>query len=208
MATTTAISIDIAVNSEVHCVDGRSGKSAAIIVNPVNKTVSSVVVEYEGNDYIVPIKYIAITTPDLIVLNCTRDELRKMSPFSTEIFFDYSIPDYYFDGEYYVEPYVEQKEIKLAKKTDSVPPGEVAVNRGNEVFATDGPVGTVDEFAVDRSNGNITHAILREGNLWQKHEVSIPIGNVTDVYDNEVHLSLSKKDIESLPSIKVERWWE
>ena len=207
MATTGEISLDIAVNSEVHCVDGRSGKSIAIIVDPIRRTISNIVVDYLNEDYIVPVRNVAVTTPDLIVLNCTRNELRNMRHFTTEEYLDFLLPDYYFEGEYYLLPYVE-RDLKLTRIFDSIPVGEITIVRGNAVFATDGKVGTVDEFAVEKETGNITHLILREGSLWLKHDVTIPISNIFEVRDNEVYLNINKKDVGALPSIKVKRWWQ
>ena len=206
---TVAISVDIGVNSEVHCLDGASGRCDAITINPVSRTISAIVVKYEREKFIVPVRYVAITTPDLIVLNCTRIELKSMSRYYQESYLNVTIPDFFFDGDYYVDPYVEKYgEAMILQKLESVPPGEVAIKRGNEVIATDGRVGTVDEFAVEKESGNITHIILREGHLWQKQDISVPIKDVERVSDNSVYLKIDKESIGSLPSVRVERWWE
>ena len=89
---------------------------------------------------------------------------------------------------------------------ERVPPGELAVRRGNHVRATDGDVGLVDEFLVDRETEHITHLVLREGHLWGQKDVLIPVSEIAHVDEDRVHLTLSKQEVASLPTIPVRRW--
>ena len=62
---------------------------------------------------------------------------------------------------------------------DTVPLGEVAVRRGEQVHATDGPIGHVQGLVIDAGTHHVTHVLLQEGHLWGRKEVAIPISAVS-----------------------------
>jgi hypothetical protein len=66
----------------------------------------------------------------------------------------------------------------------------------------------VDEFLVDPENDVITHLVLREGHLWGKKDVTIPVSEIKKIAEEAVYLKLDKKAIESLPTIPVNRKWK
>jgi len=88
-----------------------------------------------------------------------------------------------------------------------IPPGELSVSRGTRVEATDGFVGQVDEFVVDPGNGTITHLVMREGHLWGKKDVIIPVSAMGDMHADSLFLKLTKLQIESLPDFPLHRRW-
>lgn len=73
--------------------------------------------------------------------------------------------------------------------------------------AIDGRVGRVDEFIVNPDTGHITHMILREGHLWGDDELSVPVSEIAKIDEDVVYLKLNKKQVNALPTIKVERAW-
>ncbi len=75
------------------------------------------------------------------------------------------------------------------------------IQPGSVVTASDGDVGRVDEFVVDPTNEHITHLVLREGHLWGKKDVTIPVANIDRFEDNVVYLNLTKEEVEKLPTI-------
>jgi len=86
-----------------------------------------------------------------------------------------------------------------------VPKGEVEIRRSSTVSATDDEfLGRVDGFVVD--DDHITHLVLEHGHLWGKREITIPIGAVATVETDAISLSLSKAEVEALPSVRVHRW--
>ncbi len=88
---------------------------------------------------------------------------------------------------------------------ENIPAGERAVRRGARVQATDGDVGHVDEFLVNPDGDLITHLVLREGHLWGRKDVSIPVSAIDLIEEDTVFLSLSKDDVEALPTIPIHR---
>ena len=79
-------------------------------------------------------------------------------------------------GSSFYKPYVTPDiTVEVPVEHLQIPPGELAVRRGTRVEATDGYVGKVDEFVVNPDNGHITHLVMREGHLWGKKDVTIPL---------------------------------
>jgi uncharacterized protein YifN (PemK superfamily) len=60
---------------------------------------------------------------------------------------------------------------------------------------------------INPENGRITHLVMREGHLWGKKEVIIPVSALGDFRDDTVYLKIDKSQIESLPTFPVHRNW-
>ncbi len=111
-------------------------------------------------------------------------------------------------GSYFYMPYVTS-EITTLKPVEhlQIPPGELAVHHSTRVEATDGYVGKVDEFVVNPENGYITHLVMREGHLWGKKDVIIPISALGDTREDTVFLKIDKHQVEALPTFPIHRRW-
>ena len=83
-----------------------------------------------------------------------------------------------------------------------LPPGEIGVQRGESVHASDGEVGKVEGLVVDSAQGHVTHVLLQEGHLWGRKQVSIPIASVEKI-DDGITVNLTKREIEALPAVGV-----
>jgi PRC-barrel domain len=82
--------------------------------------------------------------------------------------------------------------------SDNVPEGESEVARHERVHAVDGEIGRLKGFAVDPADHRITHVLLREGHLWGRREVAIPVSAVASV-DDGIRLNITKQQVEELP---------
>jgi len=211
--------LDIPVNARVQCVDGPCGKSTHVIVNPTNYKATHFVVEDkdfpDSSDRLVPVERIASTTHNLISLDCTRDDVAEMDPFVTTRYVTKVVPSYpasYYGGDPFVleAPYVYAQPETFVLSEERVPPGELAVYRGTSVEATDGRVGEVGELVVDPASEEITHLVLREGHLWGKKDVVLPLSAIDHIAGDSVYLKLDKEAIKLLPAIPVRRsfGWE
>ena len=69
----------------------------------------------------------------------------------------------------------------------------------SSVHAIDGEIGEVLGFIVDPDDQQVTHVVLKEGHLWGRREVAIPISAVTAI-DEGIRLNLTKKQVEELPT--------
>lgn len=204
---------DIPFDVEVQCVDGRAGRSSAVIIDPVQQKVTHIVVKNNhvpwANGRLVPVERIKETSPDLIRLDCTKSELAGMEPFIAKHYVQkearkYPTSFYGGEGPSYLKAYVFAAEV-VPVEVERVPPGELAVHRSAEVRATDGWVGRVDEFLIDPASQQITHLVLREGHLWGQRELTVPISAIERVSEETVFLNIDKQTVQSLPTIPVKR---
>lgn len=199
--------MDIPLNVDVHCPDGRCGRSSHIIINPATERLTHVVVKEQwpsSVERIVPVEWITATTRDIIVLNHNREEFRQLSLFNQTDFVQREEPYYASDPKLtLVWPYTVPVKQVIEDAHRMIPPEELAVRRGAKVRATDGRIGQVDEFLIDPESGNISHLILREGLPWDKKHIAIPISGIERIEENTVYLKLDKKSVKALPSIPL-----
>ena len=66
------------------------------------------------------------------------------------------------------------------------------------VHAIDGEIGEVLGFIVNPDDQRVTHVVLKEGHLWGRKEVAIPISAVTAI-DEGIRLNITKQQVEDLP---------
>jgi sporulation protein YlmC with PRC-barrel domain len=197
--------MDIPINAEVHCVDGLCGHSTYIVLNPITREMTHLVVKehhFPHTEFLVPVELVAESTPHAIHLDCTRAELSQMDPFIKTEFVQSKIPQFTMDP-YMVWPYYIPETRVLTLEHEQIPPGELAVHRGAHVEATDGHAGRVDGFLVDPKSEHITHLVLREGHLWGHKDVTIPVSQIDRLEEDTVYLDLDKTSIETLPSIPI-----
>jgi hypothetical protein len=204
--------MDIPLNAKVHCTDGLCGHSTYIVVNPITEQVTHWVMKEKRlphTERLVPVEFVTETTPELIRLRCSGEELEKLEPFIETEFTKVEIPSY-VGYKYVTFPYAlpaadwtTEKSEWVTTKHEAIPPDELAVRRGAKVEATDGPVGQVDEFLVDPTTQHVTHLIMREGHIWGKRDVTIPVSQIHHFEQDAVYLKLDKEHIEALPTIPV-----
>ncbi len=209
--------IDLPMNAEVQCSDGLAGHSTHVVVNPISKHITHLVVK--GNwpfnqEYMVPIEQVDETAPGWIRLKCSNDDLQDMQAFVSEEYIPTRIPDFDSWQESYVAwpmvlpapGYSDFVHTVVAVQHDNMPEGELSLHRGAKVEATDGYLGLVDELLVNSHNMHVTHLILRERHILKRREVAIPVSQIDHVDEERVYLKLDKKTVEELPTVPVQRW--
>jgi sporulation protein YlmC with PRC-barrel domain len=201
---------DIPLGKDVYCTDGLAGQTSHVILNPLNRGITHLVVRkrhFPHSDLVVPMELVAETTGSMIRLRCSTHELTLLEPF-TETYFVEVDPlelDYPFDP-ILMWPYVTPEGELLPIDEEQLPPGELAVGRGARVYDTDsGYVGFVDEFLVDPADGHITHLVVRGGRPWKRKEVKIPVSQVARMAEEAVYLKLDGRQIAVLPTIPIRR---
>jgi hypothetical protein len=214
--------MQIPLNAQVECTDGVCGRSAFVLIDPVVDQVTNLVVKEDSSpntEYIVPVKFVTETIADTIRLSCSKADLEKMDPFIKTKFIQETVPDRYSSygggmygfGSMYYMPYATPDITVYAKEEiQQIQPGELTVRRGTTVEATDGYVGKVDEFVVNTDTGHITHLVMREGHLWGKKDVIIPLSALKpmgDTHEDTVFLNIDKHELESLPTFPLTRRW-
>jgi sporulation protein YlmC with PRC-barrel domain len=203
----------IPINADVHCLDGFVGRPTYVIVNPITKEVTHLVVRENQSphaEHLVPVRLVKETTPDLVLLGCVKSKLATLRPFIETAYVQAILPEVDYAGdEYLISPLTVPvlRHVLVKQKYEAIPPGELTIHRGTRVEATDGRVGRIDEFVIDPENGHITHMTLREGHLWGDKEISIPVSEIAEIEEDVVHLKLDKKQVGVLPTVKVKRAW-
>ena len=196
----------IPVNAKVECTDGHAGFVSTVIVNPVQRALTHIVVQTDKNtDHTVLLDQVDRTEHDTVYLNCTVAELEDMQAFTETHYIKATNPDYsMYQWGAYQSPYVTNiQENYLPVDEEHVPFGELAVHRGTKVSATDGSVGELEEFIIDAKSGKVSHFILRKGHLWGKRDITIPVSAIDHSEGDTVYLNLNKQAIKDLPSVKV-----
>ena len=200
------------LDADVHCTDGRCGRSSYIVINPATEQVTHVVVKEKRPsrvERLAPVKLVANTAAEAILLNCTLEEFSKLEPFNQTHFVHGDLPHHATDPSLtMLWPYAVPAKRIVDDKIRPIPPGDLAVRRGARVRATDGRVGRVDEFVVDPHSGHITHLCLRREHVLGDKQVCIPVSDIGEIKETVVHLKVNKADIKSLPSVPVKRWWQ
>jgi len=211
--------MEIPLNARVECTDGVCGCSQFVLINPVIDNVTHLVVRGDASpytDYLVPIEFVKETNADTIRLRCSIAELEKMEKFFKTAVIEERVPDMrfnysggtYYTGSFFYLPFVTPTVTLYDSVTEKqIPPGELVLRRSTRVEAIDGYVGKIDEFVVNRQNGHITHLVMREGHLWGKKDVIIPLSAVGDTRKDTVFLKIDKQQVESLPTFPLKRRW-
>jgi hypothetical protein len=196
--------LEVPIDVKVVCRDAECGYSIAAVINPVNDRITHVAVRETENAVVarlVPVDRILSSDAHAIRLSCGREDLKKMPVFSEAEFIPYDL-----SATLYMQPYaVLAGGVTLEK--EHIPAGELSIRRGSTVRASDGYVGTVDEFVVEPERFRITHLILRKGHLWDPKEVTIPADRIDRLEEGEVRLKLTRAEIGALPAVKVARRW-
>ena len=213
------------IGNRVRCSDGVYGKLADIVIDPLEKRVTHLVVEPEQGEAearLVPIHLAKGRDEEQreIELECTLDEAQRFESVRRAAYlrlresraedpdWDVGVQDVlampYYSGVG-VGPWPGELDSHVTVTYDRVPKGEVEVRRASAVISADGDsLGEVDGFVVD-ADDHITHFVLERGHFWGRKEVTIPIGAVARIETDEVHVALSKDEVDALPAVHVGR---
>jgi sporulation protein YlmC with PRC-barrel domain len=222
---------DFTIGSEVACSDGVCGHLKRVVVDPVARALTHLVVEPSHRrraGHLVPIELVDSTANE-IRLRCTRSEFEALEDAEETQFLPGASGRWGYEQNQMLSwPYYGLGTGMAmgigglgiggmgggtgmggmgvgphAITSDRVPVGEVEVRRGEHVHATDGTIGRVQGLVVDPSDHHVTHVLLDEGHLWGEKSVGIPIGAVTGVEDG-VRLSLTKDEVRDLPPVDLD----
>jgi sporulation protein YlmC with PRC-barrel domain len=206
-----------AIGTEVTCTDGPCGELTRVVVDPIARAVTHLVVEPKhrsGLGKLVSLDLVE-ATPEEIRLACTLAAFDELEAAEETQFVPGSNGGYggYGLGQAVAWPYFSQSSFGVAGGGirdafepvvyDSVPLGEVVVRRDQPVHATDGEIGRVQGLVVDPHNHRVTHVLLQEGHLWGRKDVAIPV-TVVARFDNGVALSITKQEVGDLPAIEID----
>jgi sporulation protein YlmC with PRC-barrel domain len=206
------------IGADVRCSDGVGGKVIGVVVDPVARAVTQLVVQPRhrpGLGRLVPLDFVDAATPKQIRLRCTRAKFDELGFAEDTHFAPGTSQDQYagYSAEQILMlPYyrraagadLSQTGEEPTGRYGSLPAGELDVHRNKRVYATDGEIGRVKGLVIDPGNHHVSHVLLQEGHLLDRRDVAIPIGAVTGTVDN-VQLNITKQQVENLPPVSIDQ---
>jgi len=178
-------STQITIGSEASCSDGACGEVSRVVVDPIAKAVTHLVVEpthRRGLGRLVPLDLVDVVGGE-VEIRCTQAEFDQLD--SAE------------------ETDLGIGSVSEPVTSDTLPLGEVAVRRDERVHATDGEIGKVRGLVINPRNQHVTHVLLQEGHLWGRKEVAIPISAVVSIKDG-IRLNIAKENVENLEPVALD----
>jgi sporulation protein YlmC with PRC-barrel domain len=203
-----AMATEFTLGAGASCSDGSCGQVIRTILNPATRCVTHLVIEprhHAAAGRLVPVELVEGGVGE-IRLRCSLAEFDMLEP-AEQIDLAEGI-----DYGGYVAPeavmgYGEVGGMGVGMglgyptppvTSDNVPEGESEVVRHERIHAADGEIGRLKGFAVDPDDHRVTHVLVREGHLWGRKEVAIPVSAVSSL-DDGIWLNLTKKQVEELP---------
>jgi len=218
------------IGTEVFCSDGICGRLTRVVLDPVARTLTHLVVEpahQRGTGRLVPLDLVASALDSgRIRLRCTLARFEALENAEETRFLSAAPGEWgYGQRQMLLWPYYGLglggsmgmgtggvnmgrggTAMAAAPRTilhDRVPLGEVEVCRGEPVHAVDGTIGRVRGLVINPGDHHVTHVLLDEGHLWGRKRIAIPIRAVASV-ENGVRLTLNKDQVRDLPPVEVE----
>jgi hypothetical protein len=209
---------EFTLGARASCSDGSCGEVIRTILDPAARTVTHLVIQpghRAADGRLVPVGLVE-PGPGEIRLRCTLAEFDGLEP-AEEIDLvqgvDYAggygpdaVAGYGNVGSMGVGGSVSGMGIGMGTgpdtpivTSDNVPEGETEVVRHERIHAVDGEIGRLKGFAVDPADHRVTHVLVREGHLWGRREIAIPVSAVASL-DDGIRLNITKKQVEELPS--------
>jgi sporulation protein YlmC with PRC-barrel domain len=188
------------IGAHARCSDGPCGEVDRIVIDPVSRTVTHLVIEpkhHHAPGRLVPI-HLVDTTDGEVRLRCTLAEFGNLDAADVTQLVQGVPPGGL--GPLGMDSPMGIPHAVQAVTEDVVPLGEAELRPGEAVHALDGEIGQVQGFLVAPDNDRVTHVLLKEGHLWGRKEVAIPVSAVRGV-ENGIMLNLTKKQVEDLPAV-------
>jgi sporulation protein YlmC with PRC-barrel domain len=193
-----AEAVEFTIGARASCSDGVCGEVSGVIVDPADRRVTHLVIEPGHRREVgrlVPAGLID-TTGGEIRLRCTLAGFAALDPAQETMIVEGGGSGTLGPGGMPAPAGIPHQASTFVE--DVVPVGEMELEPGQPVHATDGEIGHVRGFRIDPGDQRVTHVLLREGHLWDRKDVAIPVSAVTGV-ENGIRLSLTKKQVGDLP---------
>ena len=207
----------------VHCTDAAFGELADVIVDPISRRVTHLVVEPHGHHERARLVPIARAHPaDVgLALDYSIAEVEALEPLQESAYVRagelvVADPDWDIGTQDVLALPVYQElngmgtaidpDPHVMVSYDRIPKHEVEIRRSSAVFSTDGHhLGHVEGFLV--GSGETADIVLERGHLWGRREVVIPAAAVERVQNDSITLSLTKEQVGELDVRHVHRWF-
>jgi hypothetical protein len=194
---------DFEIGAKVSCTDGSGGDLVRVVIDPDARTVTHLVVEPEhrvGLGRLVPVS-LAQVTPDGIRLSCTLAEFAQFEISEHVETLPGDQPGSVLGNAPLLPNAQLFTNLTLPVVVDVVPDGRVEIESGKPVHATDGEIGVLQGVVAGEKDDGLEYLLLREGHLWGRRQLAIPMASVTAVDDTGIWLSITKDQVRDLPPL-------
>jgi hypothetical protein len=206
------------IGASVHGQDGVAGRLIWVVADRARNpwVITQLVVEprhRSGLGRFVPLDLVAgvdAGTGD-ITISCTADQFEQLESAEETQYAPGSEayplfgPTQFLSAPYYTSDVsIEGAEVPFTAATvtaDAPLPNaaDVAVH-GVPVEAADGKIGEVEGLVIDPGSHQVTHVLLREGHLWGRRDVAVPMSAVKEFDKDDsdpdvLRLSLTKQEV-------------
>jgi hypothetical protein len=185
-----------------------------MILDPVTRTITHLVIatrHHSADGRLVPLD-LADATDGEIRVRCTLAEFECLDPAEEVELVDYPGYGGSYEAAEAAQGYgdvgavgvggagigMSLRDEPRAVVSDTIPPGETDLAWHERVHAVDGEIGRIEGFVVNRADRKVTHVLLKEGHLWGRKEVAIPVSAVASV-EHGIRLNITKQQVEDLP---------
>jgi hypothetical protein len=219
-----------AIGDQVGCSDGPCGELTRVIIDPVAREVTHLVIEpkhHRSQARLVPLDLLDPSLPS-ISLRCTLAHFATLDPAQESEFLPgnggYSD---YEAGHAMSWPYYGiglgggmgmgmgglgagmglGGELGYGPPPpptyESIPIGEIDIHRGDRVHASDDEIGRVQGLVVTMPEHRVSHVLLQEGHLFTRKDVAIPISAIAGL-DHGIQLNITKQQVEDLEPVTID----
>ena len=214
------------IGSEVLCGDEVCGDLRRVVIDPVARAITHLVVEprhRRHGGHLVPVELVS-STGEEIRLSCTIAEFAALDTAEEERFVAGGGGEWGYDEtqSMVASPHPTGRRhdghgrdgngrhgrVRFGRRHAQGQPGPRTGRRsGDPARRPRGGARRADwpcrRLVVDPRDHHVTHVLLDEGHIWGKKRVAIPIGVVTRL-DLGITVDLSKEQIEELPAVELQ----
>lgn len=201
--------------------DGKQvGHIDRVVIDPRTKDVTHIVIR-KGTlfteDKVIPRKLIAAGKGEAITLRINAAKLNELPDFEETHYILLNeqelgrgaasaanvVPALYWYAPYPETPMVPYAEPPYGAETRlNIPAETVAVKEGAQVTTFDDQhIGNVEQVLTGNRGGHVTHFLVSKG-VFLKEKKMIPVEWIDKLTEDEVHLAVSSRLIEELPSFE------
>lgn len=200
------IGMDVYTQDNVHL-----GQAVKVVLDPRrNWRLTDFIVErghFFKRDRVVPADLVERVEEDRIFLRISAEEARSLplyreitvkQPTDMPSHVPYEPPRVLM----WIDPWAGTRPVLRQRIRLGVDPDEHVIGRGTRVWATDGPVGTVDHVLVDPETQQAVALVVRR-NRWLYHDIAIPVEWIGEVGEDFIWIPRSREELRSLPRVQA-----
>lgn len=183
-----------------------------VVVDPADKALNAIVVRvgsvFNREEKVVPIKLVAETNENQIVLDQSAGDIQSFPPLEEAYVVDHDLP---YAGSRAGLSVVEQSDLgargiravpahgAIPQVRQNIPEGTIAMEETPKIITLEGiHAGDVERILADPVDDHLTHLLVSNG-LFKKTIKLIPIQWVTMLGMEHIHLRVKKSELDELP---------